>query len=696
MSMLAFGRVEAHVTRRQTPKMTAHSTTPMCIGHRATGLLGIPTVSTDLVVPFSTWQTFHHATKNRRDPDIIAVDLTGITEMPNELAVDGVAQRPAQLHQTSEHLDLYPLTVPCGHIFRMNAAALFTEVESDEARDLKICAGGDWHMAWYCNGKLIYHTFTPAGNGRNPVTVFDHDFILPLKPGKNLIGVVVVSGGRGFYLKCAEAPADVAAKRQAIADAEQAHAVKMREQLQGEAKISIDCGKSLGEYLRAEQFQSISLNMAEPASIDALKRDVGHAKFYRAFGCVHGDLILDPSASIPEHRDEQLRAISAVTDEMMTPIPMAGVNEVLAGTMPDEAYVDGLTTALTHMRNQAPNCRWIEVFNESECGDALDTAQHYRFYQLTYQAIDRINSACPDDPPLLLGGPTPCSFNHPRIKMLLKLYAEDTDPRKRLDFIAYHQYLFSMEHNPAIVTGECEQVRAWLREHGLDENLPIHISESGIFPTRNGSEQYSKDLVCQAAGVLSLHFHYVQQGILPYQWTWFHANPRKNMFVPTVYRLDHQEDGSSKPSDPIRDFLRPHCNDDAGRFTPFGNANRLQAKLYDQRVQASASPRNDEGLGMYVLATREDDRIAALVWNYQYIRYDDPQPYEATITFDNLPAALRGNCRMKRWLIDEQHSHYCVDGDALSQVADETIDLAQPITVALQHNAVTLITLEPA
>ena len=62
--------------------------------------------------------------------------------------------------------------------------------------------------------------------------------------------------------------------------------------------------------------------------------------------------------------------------------------------MTEDEYAERLTAALRRLRDVAPACRWIEVFNETEVGDRhLDDHAYFQMYRLVCRATAAINAA---------------------------------------------------------------------------------------------------------------------------------------------------------------------------------------------------------------------------------------------------------------------------------------------------------------
>ena len=680
------------------------------LGATSSVLLGTTLLSSRLwaapsmvALPIKRWTAFHFRFVGRQDPAAMLREFVVPEAVPQTLSFRGQEARAVVLEADGNdggELDLFPLTVPDGFVSGNNLAVLMTTLEAPQAMTVRVATSADWYVAWFCNGQLCFSTFNQKGNVIFPPGPLDHDFELPLRAGRNRITVLVLAGAAGFKLFHAIAPPDLDAHRQALAAAAARHAAAMRAQLGGEARVQVQCAQlaPLPDFTRPEHYLSFPLGRIEPGTLETWTRTVGRPRFVRAFGCISRDTLrYGTSGATHERRIAQLRAVSAFCDQIMTPLPDDGVTDLLDGNLSEARYEDRMVMALQEMRAVAPNARWIEVFNESEVGQrALSDIEYYRCYRIAYRALHRLNARDPQGAPLLLGAPSPSFFNRPRIRAFLDNYAADTDARKRLDFLAYHQYLFGKEARPRLVSDELATLQGWLRDAKLDPDLPIHVTESGIFPVNNGTKNYAADLLTQAAGVLSLHFWYLQQGtnIFPYQWTWLHLNPRKNVWVPATRRLDTWAVSAKGPDKAINAAIRPFTTDSPTRLTPFGNAYRLLGRLKSQRLEATATPQNDEGLGLYALATRDQSGVAVLVWNYAWTDYQDAPRREVTLELNDLGAALpTGQCRVRRFLIDETHSHYMSDGDELRCIEERVMEREQATTqrFALERNAITLL-----
>ena len=99
-----------------------------------------------------------------------------------------------------------------------------------------------------------------------------------------------------------------------------------------------------------------------------------------------------------------------------------------------------------------------------------------------------------------------------------------------MDFISYHGYFvwdetgrnrLFFKDNPSRVLGQREAIDKMLHERGLNESLPVFVSEMGIYPGPLADDYNSMDddRVRQAVGMLSLFYWYGKSKyIYPFNW----------------------------------------------------------------------------------------------------------------------------------------------------------------------------------
>lgn len=91
-------------------------------------------------------------------------------------------------------------------------AVLMNEFDSPVAGQVRIGCGADYWFEFLVNGKSVYNTLA-SGNGAEECSNRDHVFFFPVKKGRNLIVVRVLSGSNGWKFTCGEIPAGQKADR---------------------------------------------------------------------------------------------------------------------------------------------------------------------------------------------------------------------------------------------------------------------------------------------------------------------------------------------------------------------------------------------------------------------------------------------------------------------------------------------------
>lgn len=132
---------------------------------------------------------------------------------------------------------------------------------------------------------------------------------------------------------------------------------------------------------------------------------------------------------------------------------------------------------------------------------------------------------------------------------------------------------------------------------------------------------------------------------------------------------------------------------------PMLNLFRMTSLLKDTYVSANSDSIGPGATGLHALATKDGSgSMAILVWNYQN---DGTATYDATLNINNLPAALQGDVRVERYLVDETHSNYAYDParEDLEKVADTVLPVnssAFSTSFPMARNSVSVVVLTPA
>lgn len=290
---------------------------------------------------------------------------------------------------------------------------------------------------------------------------------------------------------------------------------------------------------------------------------------------------------------------------------------VTGGSFTEAELFTAQRDMMADYKRRYPSIEWLESENE-----VPNIADYYPMYKFTYRVVNAVNAMGLPGPKIKIGGPTTDIFSTRRIGQFLDLYAADQDPRKRLDFVSYHQYLIDTsgdpakwtvpKENPAVIATERAQLNTMFSQRGLGP-LPAMVSETGIFPKdRQTSLGLSADLHIQAAALASMHYYYLGQSqVTPFHWTIDHPeNDRKDLFEDTA----------------------------TGVARPYYNTMLMQSMLPKTRYAAVSDALSAQGVGVYGLAGAEPGRVAVMTWNYQWTHQ---AAYQSKIVLSNFPSEFR-------------------------------------------------------
>jgi hypothetical protein len=514
----------------------------------------------------------------------------------------------------------------------------------------------------------------------------------------------------------------------------------------GTAKVSVDFHKAQGVLARPEQYNNFTRRTLFP------QQRPSDAAFLKSHG-VHGAIQrvwIDPmvcqlstsSCTLADGVDTYMTAAGAAADSILaemrvtdladpTRSSLAAVYGAAAagtGAMTAEQAKPIIEEILKTLKAKYPKLTYIEAMNEPDAPSSrvyMTPATVYPWYKAVEQAVSEVNAQMHPKVRLQVGGPAFFQFDDTWFNQFLDDYAADTDPGKHLDFFSYHDYLefgdkvaltdpHFYKDDPSKVAGQRAALDKMLRDRKLDTNIPVFITESGMYPgpltdePSTGDTQpcpptqyeagipecstyYTTDYVRQAAGMASLQYWLAQERkTTPFNWTTRQSsNSRKDEFVSRVPA------GQQIPTNTL---------------TPYGNLLVMQAKMKGTKVPATSDQR-DKGIGIYALASKDKSGASVMVWNYQgcgAAMLGDPctnnATYHTKVDLTNLPSNLSGHkVRERAFRIDQNTSNYystpATDpaGANLQQVDSKTVKPSASYTesIDLGPNAVYLILLEP-
>jgi len=358
-----------------------------------------------------------------------------------------------------------------------------------------------------------------------------------------------------------------------------------------------------------------------------------------------------------------LKKYSPITQKILINFPFgSGYNDWVVKKKWQEAeYVDGMTRALEYYKRNFPKIEYVEIDNEP---NAMKPAKYYFTYTKACSVVARMNakitSGILPGPLLLVGGPTLYKFDAVEdqkwMQPFLDEFVADPSPDKRLDFIAYHEYLLR-EHpktedpliykdSPSRAANGLKLIDEALRKRGLPL-VPIMVTEGGLFAGEQPDPTPSSDFFIKAAGQLALDYYFqMRKEVIPYRWTVDAIQPVKCFFVSTA---EGKWTGESRP---------------------FYHATYFETQLPSIRY-ASQTRLDAKGMGVGTLAGGASNRVAVLVWNYQWT---NSVSTDFTLRLTNLPISLR-TCpvHVKMQAVRQGRDR----GDAAVEVAEKIKPVAQ-------------------
>lgn len=339
--------------------------------------------------------------------------------------------------------------------------------------------------------------------------------------------------------------------------------------------------------------------------------------------------------------------------------------EVLTGMLSFEKWKEVFKAAVRHYKERCPNLRYIEVLNEPAARNQSNLGgmkNYYRFYRRAYEAINELNAEMQPELRILVGGPS--GFRTKEALHLVRDFARDKSPDKRLDFLSFHNYWVKA---PAEIAEWKREIDRALRKASLPTDIPIFVTEIGYAlkwkgdPTRN---------LWQAAGMTA------------YQYYARHADDLR-LFPWVQYH--------SKKQIALVQF------DTKLRMTPYGAAVKMLRMHRDTEVTANSSGLRKDGTGLGALATRDEEGITVHLWNLQP---DARTSVKSEVTVAKLPGELQsGTVVIRRYLIDSAHSNCFTGPDSkggLEMVEERQIDGTDTVRLSadLEPMALCLWTVE--
>jgi hypothetical protein len=457
------------------------------------------------------------------------------------------------------------------------------------------------------------------------------------------------------------------------------------------AVVTIEASKRTGKLLRTERYNNItSIDVLDSRDVALYQENGLGSKVLRVWVSDEQIYNQETGEYNYEYVNKYLTAASPATDFILANFKFVGlINEWTDTPEQGKPIVEKM---LTDLKSKFPKLRYIEVMNEPDFGpeylNKMNPNLYYPYYKVVYEAVNKVNTKLNPLIPLEVGGPAVAKFDLKWLTTFLDDFKKDPSPNKKLDFVSWHAYFKPTDSSYAFLKDDPSRVKDQRRlfeeelaKRGLSKDIPSFITEMGIYPGPLFDQQgsFRNDHLRQAAGMASVQYWFLESDhIYPFNWVMrHHVEGRKDQLV------TRDEFG-----DPMMHY---------GKFTPYGNALVMFAKLKENRLIASTSTPISDGKGIYALASSDSSGVAAMVWNFQSVHNTG---YHTEVVFNNLPASFENQTfRVKTYRIDFETSNYHADleNSNLQLVEDKVYKSAKEFkkTVFLHPNALQLLVLEP-
>jgi hypothetical protein len=352
---------------------------------------------------------------------------------------------------------------------------------------------------------------------------------------------------------------------------------------------------------------------------------------------------------------EYLKAFSLHSNELMLTIRRYE-RDVLDGKLP-VTKADWKTifkTGLKHYKLLYPNIRYIEVGNEYSLKSFMNATdeEYYQFYKLGYEAVNEVNEelSLKGNNRIFVGGPVVTGDILKMTDHFLQLFAADTDKKKQLDFVAWHDY-----HKKITETANRQQeIQALLKKYNLPVNLPLFITEHDPFHFSEDKPEYHT--LNTAYLPKSLYFgSLTSPNVKIFPWVLYHRREIQTKFM----WFDGPNDSKT--------------SENQIKMLPLGCSVKFLSMLKGKEVQVNNSIDGDD----LVLASVDKGKLAV-----EAINYGDQR--DVTLTIGKLSGIFSGlkdsKVHITKYLIDSKHSNCLTNPDyvgGIEKVDDSWVDFSK-------------------
>lgn len=322
-----------------------------------------------------------------------------------------------------------------------------------------------------------------------------------------------------------------------------------------------------------------------------------------------------------------------------------------------EKIKQGYITTLSYAKKICSALRIIQMPYEFDniASTEVHADAHYQFFKCLYEAVAAFNEQQKPDDRLMIAG---LGSNNPTsrwdlIKGFLRRYSMDTSPKKRLDFITWHTYLFPGNY-PAQVKGVADSLQRFQQLYHLEKSIPVIVDEMGLaepstiedLSDLQGAMRKEAAMACFSTA-LQDYYEKEPGNFLPISGAGWH-------FALLTYGKQNV-------------------------LSTYAKGLLLRSRLGDWKLPVITTPVDAEGYGLHAVATKEKNKISILLFSASpSIFYEQAAPLnysDIELVLKDLPANFK-NTRLKvtQWYSSSEDEKLRV---ILSQEKYQTLPLTR-------------------
>ena len=252
----------------------------------------------------------------------------------------------------------------------------------------------------------------------------------------------------------------------------------------------------------------------------------------------------------------------------------------------------GYLTTLQFAKKVCPSLRIIQMPYELDniANTAALSDAHYNFYKSLYEAVNLFNAKQPKNDQLKVAGLGSNNANSrwDFINGFLARYSKDPSPRKRLDYITWHTYLFPGNY-PFMMKGVNDSLQQLLANNKLDPRLPVIIDEMGL------AEPSTIEDLSDLQGAMK-------------------KEAAMASFTTALQESYEKENGNFLPVSGAGWHFALLTYGKQNILSAYAKGLVLRGKLGDYKIPVKVTPVDAQGYGLHAIATKENKKISILVF----------------------------------------------------------------------------------